>query len=110
MSIFALVLLALFPAANIHGTVRAEGSGAPIARATVQIAELQRTVTADEQGYFVLPGVQAGRWAVRATAIGYRAHEAVVQVSPSGSLRLDFDLAPQPVSLAPVEVREREGG
>jgi hypothetical protein len=110
VSIFAVLLLALLPAASIHGTVRAEGSGAPIARATVQIPELQRSVTTDEQGYFVLPGAQAGRWAVRATAIGYRAHEAVVQVSASGSLRLDFDLAPEPVSLAPVEVREREGG
>lgn len=110
MSIAALLLLALLPAADIHGTVRAEGTSAPIPRATVQIPELHRAVVADERGYFVLPGVEPGRWTVRASALGFRPHEVLVQAPRGGSVRLDFDLAAEPVSLDPVEVRGREGG
>ncbi|HEV2149708.1 MAG TPA: TonB-dependent receptor [Longimicrobiaceae bacterium] len=108
MSIAALLLLALLPAAEIHGTVRADGPGTPIPRATVQVVELGRSVTADERGYFVLRGVEPGRWTVRASAIGYRPHAVVVQTSGSGSVRLDFDLHAEAVRLDPVEVRGRE--
>lgn len=109
MLLSAALLLALLPAAGIHGTVRAEKTGAPIPRATVQLPELSRAVTTEENGYFVLAGVPAGRWRVRASALGYRPHEALVLVPENGSVRLDFDLVPEPVALAPVEVRGRPG-
>lgn len=110
MSLAALLLLALLPAADVHGTVRAEGSGAPIPRATVQVVELKRTAATDRRGYFVLPGVEEGRWTVRASALGYRPHSVVVQASGGGSVRLDIDLRPEAVRLDPVEVRGREAG
>jgi hypothetical protein len=108
VSLAALLLLALLPAADIHGTVRADGPGTPIPRATVQVVELGRSVAADERGYFVLRGVEPGRWTVRASAIGYRPHAVVVQASGGGSVRLDFDLQPEAVRLDPVEVRGLE--
>lgn len=110
MSLAILLLLGLLPAAGIHGTVRAEGTGAPIARATVQLPQLGRNTVSDERGYFVLTGVTPGRWTVRVGAPGFHPHEALVQVPESGAVRLDFDLAPRPVALDPVEVRVREGG
>ncbi len=109
MSIATLLLFALLPAADVHGTVRAEGSAAPIPGATVQVVELKRSVTTDERGYFVLPGVEEGRWTVRASALGYRPHAVVVRAS-GGSVRLDFDLRAEAVKLDPVEVRAREQG
>ncbi len=110
MSIAALLLLALLPAADIHGTVRAEGSAVPIAGATVQVVELKRTATTDARGYFVLPGVEEGRWTVRASALGFRPHTVVVRASGGGSVRLDMDLRAEAVKLDPVEVRARGEG
>ncbi len=95
MSILATLLFFLFPAASIHITVRAEGTGTPVARATVQIPELGRSAVTDGRGAFVLPDVQPGRWMVRVSAPGLRAHEVGVQVPASGSVRLDFDLTPE---------------
>ncbi|HEU0078098.1 MAG TPA: TonB-dependent receptor [Longimicrobiaceae bacterium] len=110
MSLAALLLFALLPAADIHGTVRAEGSGAPIPRATVQVVELRRSVATDERGYFVLAGVEEGRWTVRASALGFRPHSVVVRASGGGSVRLDIDLRAEAVRLDPVEVRGRGEG
>lgn len=110
MTLAALLLLALLPAADIHGTVRAEGSGAPIPRATVQVVELKRSATTDERGAFVLRGVDDGRWTVRTSALGYRPHSVVVRATGGGSVRLDVDLRPEAVRLEPVEVRGRGEG
>jgi hypothetical protein len=107
VTLAALLLLALLPAADIHGTVRAEGSGAPIPRATVQVVELKPSATTDERGAFVLRGVAEGRWTVRTSALGYRPHSVVVQATGGGSVRLDVDLRPEAVRLEPVEVRGR---
>ncbi|HEX2189665.1 MAG TPA: TonB-dependent receptor [Longimicrobiaceae bacterium] len=109
MSIATLLLLSLLPASDLHGTVRAEGAATPLPGATVQVVELKRTATTDERGYFVIRGVEPGRWTVRAAALGYRPHAVVVQASGAGSVRLDFDLQPEAVRLDPVEVRGREG-
>ncbi|MEW5931210.1 MAG: TonB-dependent receptor [Gemmatimonadota bacterium] len=110
MSLAALLLFALLPASDVHGTVRAEGSAVPIPGATVQVVELKRTAVTDERGYFVLPGVEEGRWTVRASALGFRPHTVVVRASGGGSVRLDFDLRAEAVRLEPVEVRGREEG
>lgn len=99
MTLAALLLLSLLPA-DIHGTVRAEGSGAPIPRATVQVVELKRSATTDERGAFVLRGVAEGRWTVRTSALGFRPHSVVVQATGGGSVRLDVDLRPEAVRLA----------
>ncbi len=102
--LFAFAFLSLAATATVQGTVRAEGSREPIAHATVQIPELGRGVLADARGYFVFTSVPAGRWQVRASALGYRPHEVVVQVPASGAVRLEFELTAQPVELAGVEV------
>jgi hypothetical protein len=55
--IAALLLVLLAPpdtaragSAAVHGTVRAEGSLEPVARATVRLPQLGRGVLADERG------------------------------------------------------------
>jgi hypothetical protein len=105
MLLASLLILALLPDAAIQGRVRADPSGDPIRHATVRLPELRRAVSADEHGYFVVPGVPAGRWRVQATALGYESTEALVQVGASGVVRLDFDLERAPVALSPIEVR-----
>lgn len=106
----AVILLVLSPVATLHGTVRAEATREPIAYAVVEIVELARRVAADARGYFVLPGVPAGRWRVRASALGYRPLEVEADLTERGSLLLEFELTLEPIRLSEIEVRtEAEG-
>lgn len=107
--ILASLLLLSLPTSTISGTVRAEGSHEPIATATVQIVALGRRVQTDEHGYFVIPGVRAGSWKLRAGAPGYRALEREVHIGDAGSVRLDLILSSQAVEIAGVEVRAAGG-
>ncbi|HET9984661.1 MAG TPA: TonB-dependent receptor [Longimicrobiales bacterium] len=89
----------------LQGTVRAEGSLEPIASATVAVEGLGRAVQTDARGYFVLPDVPAGRWQVSASALGYRTTGLGVVSAGQGTIRLDFELALQPVQLPALQVR-----
>src|SRR5690606_1597935 len=100
-----ILVLAVRQEATIRGVVRVERTLEPIAGATVRIPDLGRTALTDTRGYFVLADVPAGRWRVVASALGYREHELAVTLE-SGTVRLDFELAIQPVPIAGVEVEE----
>ena len=109
--ILATLLLALLPAAaSISGTVRAQESREPIAGATVEIPELRRRAVTDERGYFVLAGVPAGQYTLRADALGFRRVERPVSVPETGSVRVDLELTPQATELAGIEVQTERGG
>lgn len=90
---------------TIQGTVREEGSGAPVASAIVTLPELRRSARAGEDGAFVLRGVPAGTWTVRATALAHHPAEVLAVVPAGGTLRLDLSLTAQPVALERVHVR-----
>ena len=112
-----LVLLAALQAAPaqdragaIQGTVREEGTGAPIASATVSLPQLRRSVRTGEDGGYVVRGVPAGAWTVRANALGRHPAEAVALVPVGGTLRLDLNLTPRPVPLERVDVQGQAQG
>jgi len=107
---FSLLLLAvgLVQDGTVRGIVRAEGSGEPIAYARVELIELGRAVPTDERGFYVLPDVPAGRWRIRATSLGFAAGELTVVTDGSSVVRLDFDLALDPVRLAGIPVRSTD--
>lgn len=98
----ALLLFAL-QSATLQGTVRAEGSGAPVPHAVVRVVELGRGAPANAGGQYSL-AVPEGRWKLRVQALGYDAYEASVQVPASGTVRFDFELTPVPVRLQPLSV------
>ncbi|HEX8363493.1 MAG TPA: carboxypeptidase regulatory-like domain-containing protein [Longimicrobium sp.] len=100
--ISALLLFALH-SATLQGTVRAEGSGAPVTHAVVRVVELGRGAPANAAGQYSL-AVPEGRWRVRVQALGYDSYEASVQVPATGAVRFDFELAPVPVRLQPLSV------
>jgi outer membrane receptor protein involved in Fe transport len=105
----ATALLVLLPQAAVHGTVRAEGSLVPIARAVVEIPQLGRGVLTDERGYFTLPDVPPGEWRVRASALGYGDVERTVEVPEHGSVTLELTLPPRPVALEGITIEGRDG-
>ena len=94
----------LLAAATIHGAVRNETTREPIAHAVVEVPGLGRRVAADERGYFVIVGVPAGTWRVRAEALGYRSLEREVEVGSDGAVVIDFALPVAPFQLDRVEV------
>jgi hypothetical protein len=106
------VLLSIFFAtivagSTVQGVVRSEGSGEPIAHATVEVPALDRRVRADVRGIFRILDLPAGRWAVTVRALGYETASRMVDVDGSAPVSLVFLLAPQPVDLAPVNVTAR---
>lgn len=117
MTFTSLVLLAALQAApaqdragTVQGTVREEGTGAPITSATVSLPQLRRSVRTGEDGGYVVRGVPAGTWTVRATALGRHPTEALALVPEGGVLRLDLVLTPRPVPLQRVDVRGQAPG
>src|SRR5688572_24993514 len=72
---------------TVQGTVREEGTRAPIAAATVSFPQLRRSVRTGEDGGFVVRGLPAGTWTVRATALGRHSTEVIALVPEGGVLR-----------------------
>ena len=110
-----LLALLFFPAimaaqrTAISGTVRAEDSREPIPFATVQIPQLDRSVTANDRGYFVFADVPAGTWTVRASAPGHGPVEAAASLTAARALQLELLLPQRAVELAQIEVQAPRG-
>lgn len=79
---------------TLTGTVRAAGSAAALAGATVTIGS--HTATTEANGHFELTGIATGAVTARAERPGYSASDAALTLS-SGSNNHDFPLAPQEV-------------
>lgn len=80
--------------ATLSGTVRAAGSAAALADATVSVGA--RLATSDANGRFELTGVPIGAATVRAARPGYLPAEAAVTVT-AGANSHDFTLTPQEI-------------
>lgn len=101
----AAVLFWLVPQATIHGTVRVEGTLAPIANAAVELPGLERGVRTDDRGYFTLSGVPEGSWQLRVRAVGFAEASRTVQVPSRGTVTLEFTLSEQAVTLEGITVQ-----
>jgi hypothetical protein len=99
-----LMTVLVYLAATLQGTVRAEGTREPIAHARIEIAQLDRAVFADAQGYFVVADVPEGRWTVEASALGYDTVRLNLVSTGTGALRVDFELPRRPVRIGEVTV------
>jgi hypothetical protein len=109
---FALVLLLgmVQDSSSIRGVVRAQHSHEPIARATVSLPALNRSVSSDVNGAFQITRVPAGRWRVDARALGYESHSLTVASAGLGVLNLDFELAIRPLRIGGVTVNMQRPG
>ena len=77
---------------SIRGTITSADSHGPIAGARVAIASPTRVAISDAHGAYVLRDLPAGRYVVRASAIGQRPDSGSVAVSASESSTLDLSL------------------
>lgn len=106
MSFAAAALVALVQTAGtVSGTVRADSTEVPISYASVEIVELARGVSTDEQGNFFLAEVPFGSWTLRATALGYAPDERTIEVgAATGPVLVAFLLRSAPIPLGQINV------
>lgn len=112
----SLVLLQEAPSAPPTGEVVGVVHGSqdpgriPLADAMVEwTGAARRAVVSDREGAYRLPGIAPGRGRLRVTHAGYEVLELDVRVPPDGRVRVDVELRPRPVLLAPVQVRVAPG-
>jgi len=88
---------------SITGRVTATSTATPLAGATVEVVGTQLRAVAGEDGRYLIPRVQAGRYELRATRIGYAPATSSVVVT-TGPATADFTLRPHAVALDQVVV------
>lgn len=96
---------------TVHGSVRSDATGAPIAGARIESRESGRSATAisDLLGRFELRGIPFGAHRLRFAARGYDPLTVDVLLDGDVPLRIDVALSPAPEPLAPVRVLARTG-
>ena len=77
---------------TISGKVFYGGGNTPLHDASVQIVQLNRTVTSDDNGNFQFTNVPAGRYTVIVHIEGFADATKIVDVSANSSLNLNFQL------------------
>jgi hypothetical protein len=105
MSALAALVVLVQTTGTVSGTVRADSTETPVAYASVELVELDRGVSADEQGNFFLSEIPPGSWTLRASALGYATEEATIEVgAASGALVVSFLLRTAPIPLGQINV------
>jgi uncharacterized membrane protein len=78
----AIVMTMLLPGISQAAEIKGQAvnqNGKPLAKAEIEIESLNLSVTADENGYFSLPSVDAGEYVLHIHAPGYaHLHETIV--------------------------------
>ncbi|MFL5493599.1 MAG: carboxypeptidase regulatory-like domain-containing protein [Gemmatimonadales bacterium] len=98
-----LVLQATQP--TVAGTIRDGESGAPIARATVALADLDRSVVTDSAGRYRFSAVPSGPQHLTVRRIGYGPRTLDALVPGEGELEINVALRPVPMQLPAIVVR-----
>lgn len=78
---------------SVAGSVRAGGSGDPVADALVTLSPSGRTALTDARGRFLVPAVAAGPVEIRVERLGFEPARRDAVVAPGGSLEVTFVLS-----------------
>ena len=92
---------------EIRGTVYGQGTGDPLANATVRLVETEQRALTDENGEFRFDDLPPGDYTLNVIAIGYRLLEEdnVAMVKAGEITEVEISLAPVSVTLEGVEVK-----
>ena len=78
--------------ATLSGFVRDRSDGERLPNATVAVGDRQMGTLSNAEGYYALPGIPAGTWAIAVSYIGYAVHRDTLQLAAGQELRLDIEL------------------
>ncbi|MEO7455796.1 MAG: carboxypeptidase-like regulatory domain-containing protein [Gemmatimonadaceae bacterium] len=90
----ALAAIVAQATARFTGRVMQAGKGAPIAGAEVWLASVDRRVTTDDSGRFVLDSLPPGRMLVQVRGVGYVAQRDTLRFVAGAVESRDYALAP----------------
>jgi hypothetical protein len=93
--------------ARVEGVVVEPTSGLPIPNVEVRLLGTDRVVRSDSAGAFRL-AVDAGRYLVRATRLGFAPRSVALEMSPGDTMTMSIEMDILPVQLSEVLVRTRE--
>lgn len=101
----AIVMTMLLPGISQAAEIKGQAvnqNGKPLANAEIEIESLNLSVTADDNGYFSLPAIDAGEYVLHINAPGYaHLHETVV-VSDNNTEQMTFRLERSPIEVIDV--------
>jgi len=101
------VALTPVPGGMVSGTVTVQGSGSPVAGATVEIVGTPLAQASDGSGDYAHLSVPSGGYTVRCSALGYNSVETTLNVGAGSSIDLDFSMSP---ALVGVDFESGDGG
>ncbi len=84
---------------SLAGTVRAEGTGEPLANVRVAIAGLALAQATDSDGRYEIAGIPAGAQTIQLGLIGFRTESREVAIVSGETVRLDVTLAEAAIAL-----------
>jgi outer membrane receptor protein involved in Fe transport len=105
--LFYLTLLPLFvfaQEASIKGIITDEQYGDPLVGATIQIKGTTNGTITDFDGNYLLKGLEAGDYIIKASFVGYSNEETSISLSEGEELVLDFKLSSDLIGLDQVIV------
>jgi outer membrane receptor protein involved in Fe transport len=115
MRCLAVTLVLLWAAASpvlggtIVGKIKAKGSGAPVAGATVRVLDSKYGAVTDTNGRFAIQNIPPGTYVLRIQMIGYESSEksGVTVRQDTSTAAIDAALGERPISMAEVVVQAR---
>jgi hypothetical protein len=106
-SVVKILLATQASFASVTGTVREEGSDAPLAGAVVELADLDRFEITDSEGRYSFDEVPAGPQHVTVHLVGYAPRTLHAIVPRQGTVEIHVTLRPEPIELRAIQVRVR---
>lgn len=94
--LFILLLFSspLFAQATLQGTITdSKGSPIPGVNIILQNGDLQKGTAGNADGSFIIKDLEAGKYLVKVSAVGYAPYEGSIDISGSGNFRLNISLA-----------------
>lgn len=109
----SVAVLAEGMAGVIHGRVEDRESHRPLGAANIVVVGSSVGTSSGADGSFVLPGMPAGSYSLRATLVGYQSRTQWVEVTENDTTHVRFllsqaTLVGQPVTVTATRGRERE--
>ncbi len=95
---------------TVTGVVRAQATQQPLSSAQIQVVGTPRGGLSGEDGRYVIAGVPAGEYTIRATLLGYSRAEVTVTVQAGQTVTADFALAQSAIALDEIVVTGTSGG
>jgi hypothetical protein len=102
--LLALLAARTSDAASVSGLITGAEDGEPLAYTGVHLRGTSFGKVANAKGYYVLAGIPAGTYTVSFSRIGYKTAERSIVLAEDEKLRLDVELAPEPVQAEEIVV------